>query len=48
MEELWAKMSPEAQRLVNRVIQIEREKLHMGLPRGVNEEILAALGELVQ
>jgi len=48
LETLWAKLSPDAQRLVGRVIAIEKEKLYMGLPRGVNDEILQALKEIVK
>lgn len=39
--------SPEARELVRRVIEIEREKLHMKLPRHAIEEIAEALEAIV-
>lgn len=48
IDDLWTKLSPEAQRYIHRVIQIEKDKLHMSLPRGINEELIAALKEVVR
>lgn len=43
-----ASASPEAREVVKEVLQIEREKLHMKLPRGVIEEITDAVEAIVQ
>ena len=48
LQELYNKLSPEAQRLVGKVLAIEKEKLHMGNPHGVYDEILKALDEVVE
>lgn len=47
LEELWMDLSPEARRLVGRVIRLERDKLHMSLPRGINDDIEEAVEEVV-
>jgi len=48
VKELWESLSPEARRLVGRVIEIEKSKLHMSLPRGVNDEIVQVIKEIVR
>lgn len=50
-EEIRAAMtaaSPEARELVKSVLSIERDKLHMKLPRHVIEEITEAVEDIVQ
>jgi len=48
VKRLWEELSPEAKRLVGKVIDVEKSKLHMGLPRGVNDELMAAIKEIVR
>jgi K+/H+ antiporter YhaU regulatory subunit KhtT len=47
LSELWEELSPKAKQLVMKVLKIEKEKLHMGKPLGVNDEILSAIDEVV-
>lgn len=48
VERLWESLSPEAKRLVGKVIEIEKSKLHMSLPRGVNDDLIKAIKEVVR
>ena len=48
VKDLWEQLSPESKRLVGKVIEIEKSKLHMSLPRGVNDEIVKAIKEVVK
>lgn len=48
LKKKYEELSSEAQRLVGKVIKIEKEKKHMERPRFVNEEILEAIEECVK
>lgn len=48
LQETYTGLSKEAQRFIGRVLEIEKDKLHMGNPHGVYDEILKALDEVVQ
>lgn len=48
IKELLTQLSPEAQQLVSQVIRIEKEKLYMGKPHGVIDEIQTAVKEIVR
>lgn len=39
--------SPEAQQVVKRVLQAEKDKLHMSSPRNINDDILKIIKEEV-
>jgi hypothetical protein len=48
LDELWSALSKEGQEFVSKVIRIEKAKLHMGLPRGIHEELIEALRQIVR
>lgn len=48
LQKIYANLSPEAQRLIGRILEIEKDKLHLGNPHGVYDEILKALDEVVE
>lgn len=48
IDEAWGELSPAGRDLVSRVIRIEREKLHMGNPVGIHDELLKAIDEVVE
>lgn len=48
LQETYAGLSKEAQRLIGRILEIEKDKLHLGNPHGVYDEILKALDEVVE
>lgn len=39
---------PEVRRIIERVLQVEKDKLYMKFPRGVNDDILKIIKEEVQ
>lgn len=39
---------PEIQKLMRRVIKAEKDKLHMEKPRGINDDILKIINEVIQ
>ncbi len=41
-------LSPEERELLWRVIKAERDKLHMGTPRGINDDIWKAVRETIK
>lgn len=48
LKELYSNLSKEAQRLIGKVLEIEKDKLHMGNPHGVYDEILDAIDEVLE
>ena len=44
----WGRMSKEAQSLLDKVIKAEEGKLYLGKPRGVIDELLQAIDEVVK
>ncbi len=40
--------SPEIKKLIQKVLEAEKEKLHTKLPRGINDDILQIIKEEVQ
>jgi hypothetical protein len=40
--------SPEVQRIVTQVLQLEKKKLHQKFPRYINEDILNIIKDVVQ
>ncbi|ERT05503.1 hypothetical protein M595_4526 [Lyngbya aestuarii BL J] len=43
-----ADASPEVQEIIERVLQAERDKLYMKIPRNINDDILKIIKEVVQ
>jgi len=48
LQKIYGELSTEAQRLIGRILEIEKDKLHLGNPHGVYDEILKALDEVVE
>lgn len=48
LQEAYQNLSQEAKRLVGKILEIEKEKLHMGKPHGVYDEILHSIDEVVE
>lgn len=48
LQKAYQNLSQEAKRLVGKVLEIEKEKLHMGKPHGVYDEILKSIDEVVE
>jgi len=48
LQEAYKNLSQEAKRLIGKVLEIEKEKLHMGKPHGVYDEILKSIDEVVK
>lgn len=48
LQEEYNNLSPEAKRLVGKILEIEKSKLHMGKPHGVYDEILKSIDEVVE
>lgn len=48
LQDAYQNLSKEAQRLIGKILEIEKEKLHMGKPHGVYKEILNAIDEVIE
>lgn len=48
VQKILKELTEEERKLLDRVIKAEREKLHMSKPRGINDEILQAVKEIIQ
>lgn len=48
VQELVRSASPEAQRVVAEVLRLERDKLHLKLPRGIVEDITDLVKKIVK
>jgi hypothetical protein len=47
-QEILRSLSAEEQALLNRVIDSERERIHMGTPTGIYDEIRKAIDEVIR
>ena len=48
LQKMYDNLSVEAKRLIGKVLDIENQKLHMGNPHGIYDEILKAIDEVVE
>lgn len=48
IQEQFRQLTPEAQRLVVRVLELERKKLHMGRAHGIVKDLLVGVRETVK
>ena len=48
LQNAYQDLSQEAKRLIGKILEIEKEKLHMGKPHGVYDEILKSIDEVVE
>lgn len=48
LQQAYHELSKEAQRLIGKILEIEKDKLHMGRPHGVYDEILESIDEVVE
>ncbi len=48
LQDPLADASPEVQEIIERVLQAERDKLYMKIPRNINDDILKIIKEVVQ
>jgi hypothetical protein len=48
IQEPILKASPEVRKIIERVLQLEREKLYQKNPRNINDDILRIIKEVVQ
>ncbi len=48
VQEPIASASPEVRQIIERVLQAERDKLYMKIPRNINDDILKIIKEEVQ
>lgn len=44
----YNQLSDDAKKFLARVLQIEKEKLHQGKPKGVKDDLLKALNSIVK
>jgi hypothetical protein len=48
LREIFDNASPEVRQVVLRVFQLEGDKLYMGLPKGIKDEIVDAIKQIVK
>ncbi|MEL7038036.1 MAG: hypothetical protein AAFO04_20825 [Cyanobacteria bacterium J06592_8] len=48
LQDPLADASPEVREIIERVLQAERDKLYMKVPRNINDDILKIIKEVVQ
>lgn len=48
VQEPITKAPPEVRKIIERVLQLEKDKLYLRSPRGINDDILKIIKEVVQ
>ncbi len=48
VQEPIATASPEIRQIIERVLQLEKDKLYLKAPRNINEDILTIIKEIIQ